>query len=289
MAALLAKGLGDADLVIVSGLARGIDSAAHEAALLGGTIAVFAGGIDIVYPAENGTLLDRIIAAGGCAVSEMRFGWEPRARDFPRRNRIIAGMALATIVIEAAERSGSLITARLALEQNRDVFAVPGSPLDPRAAGSNNLIKQGARMVTEPADVIEAVAPLLDRSPEAQANAFSAPHTEHDGAEPAEGERASSISPAALSVMPASGCRCASPAPGLWRRLAFACLPPGFEHCHVNQIGEQREFVCINHARESTRLYGDVFGCCVFPFHVLIFRGWRRRHRQNPPFSACPL
>ncbi len=190
MAALLAKGLGDADLVIVSGLARGIDSAAHEAALSGGTIAVFAGGIDIVYPSENGELMDRILAAGGCAVSEMRFGWEPRARDFPRRNRIIAGMALATIVIEAAERSGSLITARLALEQNRDVFAVPGSPLDPRAAGSNNLIKQGARMVTETADVVEAIAPLLGRPPERPATAFNAPHREQAGPEPAEDDRA---------------------------------------------------------------------------------------------------
>ncbi len=193
MAALLARGLGDADLVIVSGLARGIDSAAHEAALSRGTIAVFAGGIDIVYPSENGELMERILAAGGCAVSEMRFGWEPRARDFPRRNRIIAGIALATIVIEAAERSGSLITARLALEQNRDVFAVPGSPLDPRAAGSNNLIKQGARIVTEAADVIEAVAPLLGRPPEGRINAFNAPRTEQPSPEPAEDDRATII------------------------------------------------------------------------------------------------
>ena len=101
-----------------------------------------------VYPRENEGLFQRILDAGGCGISEMRLGWEPRARDFPRRNRIIAAMALATVVVEAAERSGSLITARLALEQNREVFAVPGSPLDPRAAGANNLIKQGARMVT---------------------------------------------------------------------------------------------------------------------------------------------
>jgi DNA processing protein len=154
MAAILAKGLGEADLVIVSGLARGIDSAAHEAALSGGTIAVFAGGLDNIYPPENGDLFRRIVDAGGCAVSEMKLGWEPRARDFPRRNRIIAGMSLATIVVEAAERSGSLITARLALEQNREVLAVPGSPLDPRAGGSNNLLKQGARLVTEAHDVL---------------------------------------------------------------------------------------------------------------------------------------
>ena len=161
IAALLAKGLGESGLVIVSGLARGIDAVAHEAALESGTIAVFAGGIDHIYPSENEGLFHRIIDAGGCAISEMRFGWEPRARDFPRRNRIIAGMAVATVVVEAAERSGSLITARFALEQNREVFAVPGSPLDPRASGSNNLIKQGARMVTETGDILEAVRPML--------------------------------------------------------------------------------------------------------------------------------
>ena len=166
MAALLARGLGDADFVIVSGLARGIDAAAHEAALSSGTIAVFAGGIDSVYPSENEGLFQRILDAGGCGISEMRLGWEPRARDFPRRNRIIAGVAVATIVVEAAERSGSLITARLALEQNREVFAVPGSPLDPRAAGSNNLIKQGARMVTDVGDVVDAVRPMLAHPPE---------------------------------------------------------------------------------------------------------------------------
>ena len=127
-----------------------------------GTIAIFAGGIDTVYPRGNEELFRRIVESGGCGISEMRFGWEPRARDFPRRNRIIAAMALATVVVEAAERSGSLITARLALEQNREVLAVPGSPLDPRAAGANNLIKQGARVVTEAADVIEAVTPMLE-------------------------------------------------------------------------------------------------------------------------------
>ncbi len=189
MAALLAKGLGDAELVIVSGLARGIDAAAHEAALSGGTVAVFAGGIDSVYPKENEGLFQRILEAGGCGVSEMRLGWEPRARDFPRRNRIIAGMALATIVVEAAERSGSLITARLALEQNREVFAVPGSPLDPRAAGSNNLIKQGARMVTDVGDVVEAVRPILGRPSEAAPSTFSAPASGEPAAEPAESER----------------------------------------------------------------------------------------------------
>ena len=189
MAAILARGLGDAGFVVVSGLARGIDSAAHEAALSVGTVAVFAGGLDSIYPAENADLFGRIVEAGGCGVGEMKLGWEPRARDFPRRNRIIAGMALAVVVVEAAERSGSLITARLALEQNREVLAVPGSPLDPRAAGSNNLLKQGARLVTDPRDVIEAVSPLLGRPPAADSSAFSAPAPGDFVAEPAESER----------------------------------------------------------------------------------------------------
>jgi DNA processing protein len=189
MAAVLARDLGNAEFVVVSGLARGIDSAAHEAALSAGTIAIFAGGLDSVYPPENANLFDRIVDAGGCGLSEMPIGWEPRARDFPRRNRIIAGMTLATIVVEAAERSGSLITARMALEQNREVLAVPGSPLDPRAAGSNNLIKQGARMVTAVADVIEAVTPLLGHAPEPAQGMFAAPVSSVPPPEPAETER----------------------------------------------------------------------------------------------------
>ncbi len=163
MAALLARDLGQADFVIVSGFARGIDAAAHEAALATGTVAVFAGGVDVVYPREHEGLLGALLDAGSAVTSEMPIGWEPRARDFPRRNRVIAGMTLGTVVVEAAERSGSLITARLALEQNREVMAVPGSPLDPRAEGANRLLKQGARLVTTAADVIEALAPMLDR------------------------------------------------------------------------------------------------------------------------------
>lgn len=186
MAAILARDLGDSGFAVASGLARGIDAAAHEAALTGGTIAVFAGGLDRVYPPENAALFDRIVEAGGCGVSEMRLGWEPRARDFPRRNRIIAGLALATVVVEAAERSGSLITARLALEQNREVLAVPGSPLDPRAAGSNNLLKQGARLVTNVRDILEAVAPASIAIPPL---AFEAPEATSAPPEPAESER----------------------------------------------------------------------------------------------------
>ncbi len=189
MAAMLAKGLGESGLVVASGLARGIDAAAHDAALTGGTVAVFAGGIDVIYPSENEILFSRILDAGGCAISEMRMGWEPRARDFPRRNRIIAGMSLATVVVEAAKRSGSLITARLALEQNREVLAVPGSPLDPRAAGANNLIKQGARMVTNAADVVEAVAPMLADPPRVSPSDLDAPPSDEVRAEPGDEQR----------------------------------------------------------------------------------------------------
>jgi DNA processing protein len=158
----LARDLGDAGFVIVSGLARGVDQAAHRASLNGGTVAVLAGGHDRIYPPEHEDLLAALLERGG-AISEMPLGHVPRARDFPRRNRLISGAALGVVVIEAAHRSGSLITARMAAEQGREVFAVPGSPLDPRAAGTNDLIKQGAALVTEASDVINAVAPIMER------------------------------------------------------------------------------------------------------------------------------
>jgi DNA processing protein len=159
MAQALAHELGAAGFVVVSGLARGIDAAAHRASLTTGTIAVLAGGHDRIYPEEHGPLLEQILPAGA-AVSEMPPGWELRAHDFPRRNRLISGLALGLVVVEAAKRSGSLITARLALEQGREVFAVPGSPLDPRAEGTNALLKQGATLVTEAADVIAVLEPM---------------------------------------------------------------------------------------------------------------------------------
>jgi DNA processing protein len=158
----LARDLGDAGFVIVSGLARGIDQAAHRASAISGTVAVLAGGHDRIYPPEHEDLLVALLDNGG-AISEMPLGHVPRARDFPRRNRLISGAALGVVVIEAAHRSGSLITARMAAEQGREVFAVPGSPLDPRAAGTNDLIKQGAALVTEASDVINAVAPIMER------------------------------------------------------------------------------------------------------------------------------
>ena len=160
----LATELGHEGFVIASGLARGIDTAAHVAALERGTIAVLAGGIDIVYPPENEEL-QRAIGEQGLLISERSPGFSPRGKDFPRRNRLISGISLGVVVVEAAERSGSLITARFAGEQGREVFAVPGSPLDPRAAGTNNLLRQGACLTTSARDIIETLAPILGRPP----------------------------------------------------------------------------------------------------------------------------
>jgi DNA processing protein len=161
-ASQLARDLGDAGFVVISGLARGIDQAAHRSTIPTSTVAVLAGGHDRIYPPEHEDLLAALLDHGG-AISEMPLGHVPRARDFPRRNRLISGAALGVVVIEAAHRSGSLITARMAAEQGREVFAVPGSPLDPRAAGTNDLIKQGATLTTEAADVINAVTPIMER------------------------------------------------------------------------------------------------------------------------------
>lgn len=160
MARLLAAELGREGYAVISGLARGIDTAAHQGSLSTGTVAVLAGGLVRPYPSENVDLADEIAERGGAVVSEMPFGWEPRAQDFPRRNRIIAGLALGLVVVEAAKRSGSLISARLAGEMGRLVFAVPGSPLDPRAAGANGLLKDGAILVTETSDITDAITPL---------------------------------------------------------------------------------------------------------------------------------
>ena len=155
----LAQGIGAAGAVVVSGLARGIDTAAHDGALESGTIAVLAGGIDVVYPPENA---ERQSAIGerGLLLAEQPPGLEPRARHFPYRNRIIAGVSLGTVVVEAAPKSGSLITARFAAEYGRDVMAVPGSPLDPRAQGCNQLIREGAILVQNAQDVLETLSPF---------------------------------------------------------------------------------------------------------------------------------
>jgi DNA processing protein len=175
LAADLARDLGAAGYVVVSGLARGIDAAAHRAALQTGTIAVLAGGLDNPYPPQNEKLHAAIVERG-CVVSEMPLGFAPRARDFPRRNHLISGLARAVVVVEAAERSGSLITARAAGEQGREVMAAPGSPLDVRARGGNRLIKQGAALIETAEDVIaalEAAPRTLRRAP--QARLFESP------------------------------------------------------------------------------------------------------------------
>ena len=152
----MARGLAGAGRVIVSGLARGIDTACHDAALTGGTVAVMAGGVDVIYPTENEGLA-RQIAETGCLVSDQPMGMRPQARHFPRRNRLIAGLCPALVVVEAAAKSGSLITAREALDLGRDVLAVPGHPFDPRASGGNMLIRDGAILVRGAADVLDAV------------------------------------------------------------------------------------------------------------------------------------
>ncbi len=181
----LAQGLVREGLVVVSGLARGIDGAAHEGALAGGgdTVAVVAGGADVVYPPEHAALTRRI-AEAGAVLAEMPLGTEPQARHFPRRNRLISGLSRAVVVVEAAPRSGSLITARFAGEQGREVLAVPGSPLDPRAQGCNQLIREGATLVQSVADILEAMGPAARHplaEPAAPFRGAAPPPDEDDG------------------------------------------------------------------------------------------------------------
>ncbi len=161
MAERLGRALAKEGIVIVSGLARGVDAAAHRASLASGTIAALAGGQARLYPPEHGELA-QAICENGALISEMPHEWEPRGRDFPRRNRIVSGLALATVVVEAARRSGSLITARFAGEQGREVFAVPGSPLDPRAEGTNDLLRSGATLCTRAEDILDIVGPMIE-------------------------------------------------------------------------------------------------------------------------------
>lgn len=170
----LAFALAGEGVVVVSGLARGIDTAAHQGSIDGGTIGVIASGIDVAFPPENVELQERV-AREGLLVTEHPPGTEPLARHFPQRNRIIAGLAVGTVVVEAAPRSGSLITARLAGEAGRDVMAVPGSPLDPRAQGCNLLIREGATLIQSAADVIEAIGPIDARMLRSPASGYGAP------------------------------------------------------------------------------------------------------------------
>ncbi len=193
MARRMAAELGEAGYVVVSGLARGIDTAAHLATLETGTLAVMAGGVDVIYPREN-AVLGQEIAERGLRLSEMPPGLGPQARHFPRRNRIIAGLALAVVVVEAAAKSGSQITARQALEQGREVLAVPGHPFDARAAGCNMLIRDGAVLVRGGRDVIEALEPLAE-APDAAPSLPAAPGTQAQAALPLEAPPPSPVRP----------------------------------------------------------------------------------------------
>jgi len=199
LAGQLARELGEEGYTIVSGLARGIDTAAHAASLRTGTVAVLAGGLDHLYPSENIPLAEAILEQGGALLTEMPMGWEPRARDFPRRNRLVSGLSLGVLVVEAAKRSGSLITARMALEQNREVFAVPGSPLDPRAEGGNHLIKEGAHLVTGVPDIIEALTASIPTRRRAFEPEWE-PELDLEAEAPTEGDRGRLLQ--ALSVTP---------------------------------------------------------------------------------------
>ena len=199
------KGLAEAGLTIASGLARGIDTAAHRGALAGGptggsTIAVMAGGVDVVYPPENKALAAEI-AEQGLLISEMAVGTEPQARHFPRRNRLISGLSQAVLVVEAAERSGSLITARMANDQGRQVLVVPGSPLDPRAQGCNRLIREGARLVQSLDDILEDLGgPSFARPATPATTLFEAPEIASEIDERAIALVLECLSPSPLAV-----------------------------------------------------------------------------------------
>lgn len=204
MARLIASRCGAEGYVIVSGLARGVDSAAHEASLASGSVAVLAGGIDFVYPPENAGLHSRL-SEDGCLVSEMPPGFQPRGQDFPRRNRIISGLSLGVVVIEAARRSGSLITAHAAAEQGREVMAVPGHPLDVRSEGPNTLLKKhGATMVTSAEDIREILAPMRGRTGSSAARAAleerSPTYIEIEGSVPREADGETDATAAAADL-----------------------------------------------------------------------------------------
>jgi DNA processing protein len=199
----LASELGRSGMVVASGLARGIDTAAHQGALATGTVAAMAGGVDIIYPPENESLW-RDIVDTGAVVSEMAVGTQPQASYFPRRNRVISGLSLGVVVVEANARSGSLITARFAADQGREVFAVPGSPMDPRAAGPNDLIRNGAVLTESAQDVLNVLNDLLRRplaeGKRADYRAASAQLPDESEAERARGQILELLGPTAVSV-----------------------------------------------------------------------------------------
>jgi len=232
MARSLARGLGAASFVTVSGLARGIDAAAHAASLETGTIAVLAGGVDVPYPPENEGLL-RQIAGAGLVLSEMPPGLRPQARHFPRRNRIIAGLGRALVVVEAAARSGSLITARDAADLGREVLAVPGHPFDARAAGCNMLIRDGAALVRGPDDVRAALDPAIS----AEAGAATAPPAQ--AARPAAAPRSETPRPAPdAPAIPTGSDAARNPgAPPVARATDASHTPPGRPAGACNRTG----------------------------------------------------
>ena len=195
----LAHDLGGEGMAVVSGLARGIDTAAHDGAMASGTIAVIAGGIDVFYPPEN-EARQRAIADSGLLIAEQPPGVEPHARHFPYRNRIIAGLSLGTIVVEAAPRSGSLITARYATEYGRDVMAVPGSPLDPRAQGCNGLIREGAILIQSARDVVETIRPFSMRPVAAPPADYQAAPVSPDASEAERARVAGLLGPTPVSI-----------------------------------------------------------------------------------------
>ncbi|MDE1901800.1 MAG: DNA-processing protein DprA [Alphaproteobacteria bacterium] len=201
MAETLARELGQQGIVIASGLARGIDASAHAASLTTGTIAVVAGGVDVVYPQENAALYAQI-AETGCILSDMPLGVEPINKLFPRRNRLISGLSLGVVVVEAALKSGSLITARMALEQGREVFAVPGSPLDPRCTGTNDLIRQGAVLTERADDILTHIHSLPQRLAEPKMGSFEdkMPDIDAREVEAARAKILENLSPSPVSV-----------------------------------------------------------------------------------------
>ncbi|MEM7044880.1 MAG: DNA-processing protein DprA [Pseudomonadota bacterium] len=233
----LAKGLAADGLIVISGLARGIDTAAHEGALAGGgpTAAVIAAGVDIAYPADNAELME-MIAETGAIVSERPLGSAPQARHFPRRNRLISGLSTGVVVVEAAPKSGSLITARMAIEQNRDVMAVPGSPLDPRHRGTNQLLREGAILIESVDDIRSALGspPVLSKGP---------PSLQSGVKQPRKSAEQSAVSPASpnddLRPSTASPAIEALPCPPKGTLLDRVCERLGTEPLLVDELIRQ--------------------------------------------------
>jgi len=237
LAKTLAKDLAASGLAVISGLARGIDTAAHQGVIEGGgrTIAVIASGVDIAYPADNAGLMEAIVETGA-VVSERRLGSAPQARHFPRRNRLISGLSTGIVVVEAAPKSGSLITARMAIEQNRDVMAVPGSPLDPRHRGTNQLLREGAVLVESADDVREALAANAITRGGRQYRPNAEPGTSPAAERRANDRRPPSVAETPNAIMPPIEALPGSPAESLLERV---CERLGTEPLLVDELIRQ--------------------------------------------------